>query len=630
MRPNPNPNSMFSHIGGEDNFPRRKIHNFGLPPKSKNPASNVNNNINKSSSHDTNVITGNGTTGTQNSPSSLAGYDRTGITSANNQTQAPSGYAQYQPKNLSKCPETDIAEYLLSLGTHIQDKSTGVFLPKNTHNHVETTKASETDASTTAEALSVSVASDEFSTAAALTEPQHANKPVAESAKVLMDTPVSVPDEQTANNIASAQTVGEDIRTDAVIEQVNELTGSHTIFSEVQMEGIISSDSVAGASHGNGKAETAASSTEADSLPAPATCDVPFTAPEALRVEVAPQTLAERCEADRNLLTLKRQPSVITPPDPNFQAGYVSWSDLVHSRWVEYFIHTPQVKKLIALAVKAALGTSAWGTPIQLVKMLERIRNLEDEQGCYNVVDDKPLGFPHAWLKAGLCAVYPPENGGGLVAENFWIVPEIIVKKNNQMLPAAADLAKTSVSRLNYATNNMAPGPCLTKNKFITRCLEGKRENHVLEFIRCGMPHVTGAPIIDREPPVVELPLLGLLYRECTRHKYFDQYCKGLEHLNLLFAEQSGIQEATALVCFDAVTLGNPDNIMDTLLQMATDTYLTAETEEARQAGKDALIARVHGWLYETFQLGILHTPQQFEKKLYTRMFSHPPVHLHW
>ncbi|MBM1020186.1 hypothetical protein EIC82_04025 [Enterobacter sp. A11] len=380
----------------------------------------------------------------------------------------------------------------------------------------------------------------------------------------------------------------------------------------------------------DGLVKTAASSTEADSLPAPATCDVPFTAPEALQAEVAPQTLAERCEADRNLLTLKRQPSVIAPPDPNFQAGYVSWSDLVHSRWVEYFIHTPQVKKLIALAVKAALGTSAWGTPIQLVKMLERIRNLEDEQGCYNVVDDKPLGFPHAWLKAGLCAVYPPENGGGLVAENFWIAPEIIVKKNNQMLPAAADLAKTSVSRLNYATNNMAPGPCLTKNKFITRCLEGKRENHVLEFIRCGMPHVTGAPIIDREPPVVELPLLGLLYRECTRHKYFDQYCKGLEHLNLLFAEQSGVLEATALLCFDAVTMGNPDNIMGTLLQMATDTYLTAETEEARQAGKDALIARVHGWLYETFQLDILSAPQKFEKKLYTRMFSHPPVHLHW
>jgi len=368
----------------------------------------------------------------------------------------------------------------------------------------------------------------------------------------------------------------------------------------------------------------------ADSLPTPTACDALSTAPEALQAEVAPQTLAERCEADRNLLTLKRLPSAIAPSDPLFRAGYVNWAELENSSWAAYFFNTPQTRKLIANVVaKSALGTSAWDSHVQLVKMLQRICTQEDEQGCYNVINDKHLEFPCAWFKVELCPVWPLKNGGELSFENFWAVPDIIYRKNHQTLPAVVDQNKPGISRLHKARTSM-PGQRISGKTFFKRCLQDKGVNHVLEFIRQGMPLVNGAPIIDREPPVVERPVLGLLYRECMRHQPFNRYCKGLEHLNLLFAEQSGIQEATALVCFDAVTLGNPDNIMDTLLQMATDTYLTAETEEARQAGKDALIARVHGWLYETFQLGILHTPQQFEKKLYTRMFSHPPVHLHW
>lgn len=589
-----NPNSRFPYAGNP--LYRSRYRRDAVP--AKKPASDAGSNINKPLSHNNGLSTPMAETFNH-------------YTSPNHQT-----------RDVPPAPQLsqEIMQAIMAQQKARMERY--ALLPINTRQDTDETEARHPDIpdagnSTTLDPLHVPVAYDEHSFATTRIQSRSANK---------LSTPsVHQPD----NYLASTQIEGAEIRTETVIESVNEAAETSAQSDEVQIEGVISCESAASISLDDGTAETAASSTDAGSLQTPAACDAHSTAPEALQAEVAPQTFDERSKADLNLLKLKRPPSVTAPLDPLFRAGYVSCTELEHSRWTAYFIHTPQVRKLIAIAVKAALGTSAWDSHVQQVKMLQRTCTLEDEQGCYNVINDKHLEFPCAWFKVELCPVWPLKNGGELSFENFWVVPDVIYSKNHQTLPAAVDQNKPGISRLHKARTSM-PGQRISEKTFIKRCLQDKGVNHVLEFIRQGMPLVNGAPIIDREPPVVERPVLGLLYRECKRHQPFNRYCQGLEHLNLLFAEQSGILEATALVCFDAVTMGNPDNIMDTLLQMATDTYLTAQTEEARQAGKDALAARVRNWLYETFQLDILHAPQKFEKKLYARMFSHPPVHLHW
>ncbi len=239
---------------------------------------------------------------------------------------------------------------------------------------------------------------------------------------------------------------------------------------------------------------------------------------------------------------------------------------------------------------------------------------------------DGKLVEQQGFLLLDLCPIQPLKDGGCCSDLNFMIVPQSIAKRNSNVIPSAQSDSKfcgESTRILQLVSYN---GENLFRKIVYTRSLRD------LDQFLTQSAKILNQPLtVSVEPDRTPLPYFTLLEHEFSALPVYQTLSQELKNLKALFAESTGMLEAAALVLLDAATLGNPDNVINRLLTMATAALNCREAgkPDATQQRQD-IIDLINGLMKQRFKHDVLASPAKFEESLYRSLFSQTPLPLIW
>lgn len=292
------------------------------------------------------------------------------------------------------------------------------------------------------------------------------------------------------------------------------------------------------------------------------------------------------------------------------------------------FLETPQVKELIQLVRRSNIGADAAVYATDLADVVGRIAICFHERGLHTQHKGKPLAAVTSQCLLEICTICPLELNGCLCADNLIIVPAIIAKSNNKTLPA--EETSNRYDHLLIKRDTIKPARIQRSEYFLPRMLKVHGPYDTYIFIENALQYLSFTKPEDREAPIVPLPLFGLLMRECDRLQRFRYLIPGLMALNALYSRQTGILEVIALLSLNALTLGDPEDMMRQMLHIAYCRPNKIGYQQDPSEVKSQLTEHIATWLYSVYGEDILVAPEAFEKGLYRSMFTHPPLPLHW
>lgn len=230
------------------------------------------------------------------------------------------------------------------------------------------------------------------------------------------------------------------------------------------------------------------------------------------------------------------------------------------------------------------------------------------------------------WILLDVCAIQPLKRGGRLSDLNIVVVPEAIAKRNNRVMPPK----QSEEIYCGESTRILGKSPYNGGN-LLRKMAVARSMREVDEFLTQSAALLNSPLTVTTEPNKTSHPLFSLLKHEFSALPAFQAFSVGLGFLKNLLLDNTGMLEAAALVMFDAATLGNPQNVINRLLEMSNRAYFARlrNEPEASQYHYD-VINLINDLMVQRFSHNLLNSPAKFEEQFYNSLFSLPPLPLVW
>lgn len=351
-----------------------------------------------------------------------------------------------------------------------------------------------------------------------------------------------------------------------------------------------------------------------------------YNSPARLRYAQAfvPQ-LAYDFQRDYDFLKPQYKPGMMLTQDNDpLIAADMSAPQLRYRTKTVNFLKTDQTQMVIALMRCARLGPNAAIYATDLVGLMERADTCLDESGLYTLEKGKRLSVVKSQMEVTLGIIWPLQQNGCLHPDNTVIVP-MLLAGNSKLLPE--DETSDIYGHLQVFGE---PARLRQAAHFIPQMIKAHGVHDTYTFIEYSLPHTSLTKPEDREAPIVPLPVFGLLMRECGRLPRFRYLIAGLNALYKRLSRQTGILEVVGLLCLNALTLGDPGQMMLGMLDMAYRNRPHAMQSQGAVEDSALLVNHINSWLNTTFQEDFIAAAETFENGLYRRLFSLPPLKLYW
>lgn len=243
----------------------------------------------------------------------------------------------------------------------------------------------------------------------------------------------------------------------------------------------------------------------------------------------------------------------------------------------------------------------------------------------FQYANGKPVE-QQSFLLLDICAIQPLKVGGRCCNLNMMIVPELIVKRNNTVIPASQ-----SESAFCGESTRIARREPYSGSNFFRKIANARSLWDLDQFLIYAAQILNRPLAVTTEPDRTPLPYFSLLEHEFSALPAWQIFCPALKDLKTLFMDSTGMLEAAALVIFDAATMGNPDSIINQLLSASTNALHTRqENEPDALQHKHNVINLINGLMKQRFKHNVVDFPAKFEESLYCSLFSQTPLPLIW
>lgn len=330
-------------------------------------------------------------------------------------------------------------------------------------------------------------------------------------------------------------------------------------------------------------------------------------------------------QRDYDFLKPQYKPGVVLTQDNDpLIAANMSESQLRYRTQTVNFLKTDQAQVMIALVRRASLGVNAAIYATDLVGLMERADTCLDESGLYTLEKGKRLSVVKSQMEVTIVSIWPLQQNGCLHPDNTVIVP-VLLAGNSKLLPE--DETSNIYGHLQVFGE---PARLRQAAHFIPQMIKAHGVHDTYTFIEYSLPYTSLTKPEDREAPIVPLPVFGLLMRECGRLPRFRYLIAGLNALYKRLSRQTGILEVVGLLCLNALTLGDPGQMMLGMLDMAYRNRSHTVQSQGSVEDSALLVNHINSWLNTTFQEDFIAAAETFENGLYRRLFSQPPLKLYW